>query len=1046
MAFEKKIWVKYVPFALNSLYELIVLWGGLSVCVFCLLVLVPSSTVIIHLLDERAKQQCCFCPVSISKTYPMPMADVNGGGSRGLVSARRDQILEKISTAQLQKGDASTGTGLENAIPAFSAFAALRPAPPVPAHRPRSSTTLSKPPIAPKPTHILQKRPTITVSASEDEPSSPLPNMSEQPSGSNASSPPSFVRERKNDGVSTPRASTTTRPQSTISSASTETGDMGEMSDSDFEEDRQSSGSSLQRPDNYLVGPGPHSFRRPSTLFLNGNPAIHEQIVEELRRRGILRASDHSKIAPAKTAIEKSAMMLSPSQTSSEPSPQPKPVRASSLSASSEKLENSASNRSSSTTTTSAETEVCVDGYSYIVEDKPVPDYNTGNEEEDKRLKKLHYAAKEFYTVQDSFLKYLTNMCEVYPAYVNEFGKRLGKDLLSRQGSQEHIVRELQILFQQLRGFHKALLEEFSTRLDSWSSLRPNMAEVILKYADFLKICKPFLLQKDRFVKELLRLREENKDFDNATVAFEQKILKRGVGAVVQQLDQVHQNFMRYKILMMSYNRYLEPGSEEQLKTTEAIAKLEKITQSVNDAMGLPSSEQLCRLYDRFQCHFDVFYRGRRLIREGEVLKQTRKEPQPRYLVLFSDTLWICRVMSGFTSSGLFDMGRSYMIPIEAVRTEISPHEDYERVLFIRSKVKSVILIMSSVDERRKWQADIENAREEKRRYKRRKSEALQRQKRQSMNPSAFDAPLNEESISSDQNTLEDNASVILPATTISATCNGQSATTSRRNSDSQDSSHPSTPVEEHPVTSQASYMRRKRADAVKPVWIPDESSSRCLMEGCGTVFNLINRRHHCRDCGWLICSACMGKAPLPKFQFKKEAVCSECYEKLETLYYEGKLFPTNLLVQGSDGTLRVKVPKDDRTIVVVEPQTLFVAPTNKMLKRINIEQRKLPSKVMYRNAKGGEIMRFAELSEGMVLKFYKAAYDFEPCEQYVIYGFTLKEKKADSGGTIFELRHRNQINTDRKEHLISFRVENEKSVAKWSKSLREGLGIEESP
>ncbi|RCN27519.1 hypothetical protein ANCCAN_26746 [Ancylostoma caninum] len=360
-----------------------------------------------------------------------------------------------------------------------------------------------------------------------------------------------------------------------------------------------------------------------------------------------------------------------------------------SLSTSNEKLGNAVSDRSSTTTTASAENEV--------------PDYCTGNEEEDKRLKKLHHAAKEFYTVQESFLKYLKDMGEVYPEYVTEFGKRLGKDLLIRQGSQLHIVRELQILFEQLIGFHRLLLEEFSSRLDNWSSLNPNMADVILKYADFLKICKPFLLEKTRFVQELTRLREENKDFDNATVAvrfqFDTVLIRAEDfetwrGGVVQQLDQVHQNFMRYKILMMSYNRYLEPGSEEQMKTLDAIAKLEKIAQSVNDSMGLPSNEQLFKLYDRFQCHFDVFYPGRRLIRQGEVFKQTRKEPQPRYLVLFSDTLWICRVMSGFGSSGLFDMGRSYRIPIETVRTESNPHEDYEQQLYIKSKYKSLILIM----------------------------------------------------------------------------------------------------------------------------------------------------------------------------------------------------------------------------------------------------------------------------------------------------------------------------------------------------------------
>ncbi|VDM68000.1 unnamed protein product [Strongylus vulgaris] len=83
----------------------------------------------------------------------MRMADVNGAGSRGLVSARRDQILEKMNSLQ-QKGDMNLGT--ENVVPAFTAFMRAIP-PPVPAHRPKSTTYLTKPPVAPKPPHISHR-------------------------------------------------------------------------------------------------------------------------------------------------------------------------------------------------------------------------------------------------------------------------------------------------------------------------------------------------------------------------------------------------------------------------------------------------------------------------------------------------------------------------------------------------------------------------------------------------------------------------------------------------------------------------------------------------------------------------------------------------------------------------------------------------------------------------------------------------------------------------------------------------------------------------
>ncbi|KAK6052436.1 FYVE zinc finger [Cooperia oncophora] len=215
----------------------------------------------------------------------------------------------------------------------------------------------------------------------------------------------------------------------------------------------------------------------------------------------------------------------------------------------------------------------------------------------------------------------------------------------------------------------------------------------------------------------------------------------------------------------------------------------------------------------------------------------------------------------------------------------------------------------------------------------------------------------------------------------------------------------------------------------MKPLWIPDDASSKCLMEGCDTVFSFLNRRHHCRDCGWLICSTCVGKAPLSKFQFKKEIVCPECYDKLENLYNAGTLFPTNILLRGSDGLIRIRVPKggglQEKRYVVVEPQTLFMPPINRRLKRMNIEQRMVPDSGLV----FGKVMVKKQYMEKLSVPAYIK--DDEPCEQYVIYGFELKETEAESGGTQFELTHRNQIMTDRKEQVISFRVEHEKSIIK---------------
>ena len=58
------------------------------------------------------------------------------------------------------------------------------------------------------------------------------------------------------------------------------------------------------------------------------------------------------------------------------------------------------------------------------------------------------------------------------------------------------------------------------------------------------------------------------------------------------------------------------------------------------------------------------------------------------------------------------------------------------------------------------------------------------------------------------------------------------------------------------------------------PVWVPDGAAGGC--QQCGVVFSLTSRRHHCRACGELLCSACTdNKAPLRYTQFQPAKVQS---------------------------------------------------------------------------------------------------------------------------------------------------------------------------
>ncbi len=61
------------------------------------------------------------------------------------------------------------------------------------------------------------------------------------------------------------------------------------------------------------------------------------------------------------------------------------------------------------------------------------------------------------------------------------------------------------------------------------------------------------------------------------------------------------------------------------------------------------------------------------------------------------------------------------------------------------------------------------------------------------------------------------------------------------------------------------------------PLWTPDKHSARCTR--CLTEFTMVNRRHHCRKCGVLVCGKCSSyKMLVPNIDPKKPVrVCDEC-------------------------------------------------------------------------------------------------------------------------------------------------------------------------
>lgn len=106
---------------------------------------------------------------------------------------------------------------------------------------------------------------------------------------------------------------------------------------------------------------------------------------------------------------------------------------------------------------------------------------------------------------------------QLYPEYMERFGKRVGRDLLAAHNGHENVVLQIKKIMVQIMPLHEMLLKEIDSVCSNWDSRSPNMSKTIATYADFLKCCQPFLDNKADFLAKLLQLRNEDKEFDEAT-------------------------------------------------------------------------------------------------------------------------------------------------------------------------------------------------------------------------------------------------------------------------------------------------------------------------------------------------------------------------------------------------------------------------------------------------------------------------------------------------------------------------------------------------
>ncbi|KAI6219773.1 FYVE zinc finger [Aphelenchoides fujianensis] len=89
-----------------------------------------------------------------------------------------------------------------------------------------------------------------------------------------------------------------------------------------------------------------------------------------------------------------------------------------------------------------------------------------------------------------------------------------------------------------------------------------------------------------------------------------------------------------------------------------------------------------------------------------------------------------------------------------------------------------------------------------------------------------------------------------------------------------------------------------------KPIWIRDEDCKRCMI--CTNKFTIVNRRHHCRCCGRVLCAECCSVRrllPYMREDEKRQRVCVPCNATLDRIELYEKTIESTRAEQEANGS-----------------------------------------------------------------------------------------------------------------------------------------------
>uniref|UniRef100_A0A665WHK3 FYVE, RhoGEF and PH domain containing 6 n=1 Tax=Echeneis naucrates TaxID=173247 RepID=A0A665WHK3_ECHNA len=296
-------------------------------------------------------------------------------------------------------------------------------------------------------------------------------------------------------------------------------------------------------------------------------------------------------------------------------------------------------------------------------------------------------------------------VCPCMWVYVCDFRDAVAK--ATRQNGKpvvdERILNQILYYLPQLYQLNRDLQRELEERVAHWSD-HQRLSDIFVQKGPYLKMYSTYIRQFDNNVALLDEQCRKNPAFAAVVREFEMSPRCASL-ALKHYLLKPVQRIPQYQLLLTDYLKNLPEDSEDYKDTQAALSIVKEVANHANDIMKQGDNfQKLMQIQYSLNGHHEIVQPGRVFLKEGTLMKLSRKVMQPRMFFLFNDALMYTTPVQ----SGQYKLNS--VLSLAGMKVSKPSQEAYQNELNIESVERSFILSASSATERDEWLEAIAKA------------------------------------------------------------------------------------------------------------------------------------------------------------------------------------------------------------------------------------------------------------------------------------------------------------------------------------------------